>query len=236
VRNLGTFTGINKKMKYLLLFIIAFFGVELYAQKCKCTSQQFEETEEEPTKVFKFKNGQELKLCSVATYNFKRDTTTYYKDFIIADCETQKPINLLENSEYFSISFNNDTLSIKEIIKLPVDKNRKFVMTAVSESKYYYMGNILSTTKQNIELPKYDTRQILATIKEYKNANSKIIDFKGLYARLLVAGLSDNSEALGYFTNFRKKFGDLMSSEEIDNYKLMQSIFSSIIAELLIQK
>jgi len=59
-------------MKYLLLFIIAFFGAELYAQKCKCISQQFEEVEAEPTKVFKFKNGNNLNYVQLQLINLKK--------------------------------------------------------------------------------------------------------------------------------------------------------------------
>ena len=149
-------------MKYFLL-LITLFGIELCAQTCKCYSEQFENIEIEPTKIFNFKNGQQFKLCSVATYNFKKDTTTYYKDFTIVNCETQKSINLLKNTEYFTMFFNNDTLSIKEIIDLPVGKKRKFIMTAISESKYYYKDNTLSVTRQNIALPKYNNQEIQAT-------------------------------------------------------------------------
>jgi hypothetical protein len=218
-----------KKMRYFLLLITTLFGIELCAQSCKCSSEQFEDIEVEPTKIFNFKNGQQFKLCSVATYNFKQDTITYYKDFIISNCNTQKTVNLLGITEYSTIFFNKDTLSIKEIIELPIGKRRKFIRTAISESKYYYEENKLSATKQNIALPKYNNREIHATLEEYKRTKGKNIGFKRVYARLLIAGLSGNAESLRYFINFEKKFGDLMTPDEMNDYKFLKSIFKSIL-------
>ena len=123
--------------------------------------------------------------------------------------------------------FNNDTLSIKEIIDLPVGRKRKLIMTAISESKYYYKDKTLSMTRQNIALPIYNNGEIQATLEEYKKPTVKNTDFKQLYTRLLVAGLSANPEALRYFLNFKKKFSNIMTSEEINDYEFLQSIFKT---------
>jgi len=214
-------------MKYLLLFIIAFFGVELYAQNCNCISQQFEEVEVASTKVFNFKNGQQFKLCLVATYNFKKDTTDYYKDFIILNCETQKPINLPDTPKYFSIFFKEDTLTIKEIIDLPVGKKLQFVKTPIAYSKYYFKGNTLLMTKQNITLPKYSSREIQSSLNDYKKTIvKKSINLKLLYSRLLVAALSDNSDAKEYFMNFENSFSTVMTAVEIEDYNTLKSLFN----------
>ena len=97
-------------------------------------------------------------------------------------------------------------------------------MTAISVTKYYFKDNTLIIMPKNITLPRYNTREIQLTLKEYKKAN-KNTDFKQLYSRLLIAGFSDNSEAMNYFTNFEKRFGNLMTSDEIYNYEFLKSIF-----------
>ena len=221
---LGTFTYLNYMKKLLILSLILFSSF-LRSQECHCTEYQFEMFKVPPMDIFEFSNGEKMRVCPASRYNFDGDNENYFKDFHIENCNDEQ-LFLGKDHTFYKLTFVQDTLIVRELISLPVGKNRKIAIVDKLQLRIYFEGNKVAKSYREIPIRKYNPSEITLTLKEYKKAlKKKHKDLQYLFTCLFVAGMSGSEEAKENFIDFPKTFTSIMALKEFEEYESLRAAY-----------
>ena len=193
--------------QYFLLIITCLLAVAVYgqSQKTSCNCPANEMTHAEPDTSFKFSNGKTIVLCGYIDTETKPIT---FSEFVLAVCGQDTVIDFWGALFTGEIKFKKDTLSISELLYLPVGKNFAYKQTVWTIEKIYFTKQKLVRSLQvNRQILKYSKEKISSILKEYETANSEIDENKiELANKLFIATISGSKLARKYFEEFELKF------------------------------
>lgn len=197
-------------LQHLQLFIItclfsAIVNGQSQKNSCNCPPADVMK-KTEPDTSFKFSNGKTIVLCG---YIDTETTPVTFSEFILAVCNENTIIDFWGALFTGDIKFKKDTLTIHELLFLPIGKNFSYKESVWTIEKIYFNKQQLVRKLQvNRQVAKLSTTQISLVLKEYEMANASIDESKiELVNRLFMATISGSKLARKYLKEFEIKFG-----------------------------
>lgn len=193
---------------YNLIFLFFLSGIAFGQEKCSCPDQIMRTGDPEGTQTtikFNLTNGSKLGIRGFQDIS-KKDTT--YTGLTLFNRINNHCIAYWSELQICSVKKVIDTLIVTEQCYLPLGKNFSYLYIPFKDYKFYGLKSGIKNTITLRHLPKYNTSQIDACIKEYnklkKGNDENTIE---IAERLFSAYLSGSTKAKEYFLSIHEKFG-----------------------------
>ena len=204
-------------MKNLLLLSLSLFyslhGGFSHANipACNCPKNAYS-----PTKVtaeFNLSDGRKVVLCG------NKDTEiikgeTLYSEFVLAVCNES---NIIENwgaLDLCRVQAVKNSVRVETLINLPVGQNNSYRETVWTVEQIYFLNDKpVKNLSINKNIPRYTTKQINSTLKEFETAPNANTDYTdNLADKLFISAISGSKKARIDLLTFKKKFTTLDGS------------------------
>ncbi|ESU19958.1 hypothetical protein FCR2A7T_13670 [Flavobacterium cauense R2A-7] len=196
-----------KKYLIILCFLLSAMGFSQSKAECFCPKSEVTSFQKSDT-IFSFSNNRQIALCG---YKEIIDDKSYYSEFVISECGSDKIIEFWGATATCLTRFSNDKLNIETLLPLPLGNDYEYRDFVWSTETFYYSGAKLQRIFQiNKGIKKYTQNQIQQVLKAFEKADAKLNDeTMVLCNKLFVAAISNSEKARKYFLDFETKFGTL---------------------------